>query len=129
MHLQRHHGSLCEHPGRSGHNFFERSKNSYKNFAKPSCNSPSHQPPTHSPISSSPNPLLTNPKQYCSHRDLNPGLLAPQLTHFSTRPLVSCFSKTKKNIFKCFNFIFQGILGLNVIFDSQKVGKLSYLLW
>ena len=60
---------------------------------------------SHSPITSSPkppltNPLLTNPKQYCSHRDLNPGLLTSQLTCFSTRPLVSCFTKTKKSIFK-----------------------------
>ena len=156
MHLQRYHGSLCEHPWGSVHTRSQEEKIPTKTVQNQSQKQIAigrksffswlffvfsieimtktlkqfpFSPTSHSPISSSPNQLLTNPKQYCSHRVLNPGLLAPQLTPFSTRPLVSCFTRTKKCIFNCFNFIFQGILGLNVIFDSQKVGKLSYLLW
>ena len=82
-----------------------------------------------SPITSSPNQLLTNLKQYCSHQDLNP---ASSLRSSLPSPLDRWYLASKgqkKSIFKCFNFILQGVLDLNIIFDSPKVGKLSYLLW
>ena len=45
--------------------------------------------------------LLTNRNTSRPHRDLNPGLIAPQFTALSTRPLATCcYMRRKKSKFK-----------------------------
>ena len=70
----------------------------------------SHKSETLLPIpNTSPNPklfsqtetLLTNRNTSRPHRDLNPGLIAPQFTALSTRPLATCcYMRRKKSKFK-----------------------------
>ena len=58
------------------------------------ANSQCHHPPTANlPNSRTSETILL-------HRVLNPGLITPQFTALSTRPLVSCFRKMKKSIYK-----------------------------
>ena len=88
----------------------------------PSCTSNLTNPQSHHPPSHKSETTLLPP----GFEPGPPRSAAHSLLHQTVGILLS---KDKKIIFKCCNFLLQGVLDLNVILDSQKVGKVSYLLW
>ena len=74
-----------------------QSANSHKSETLLAIPNTSHNPKLFSQTET----LLTNRNTSRPHRDLNPGLIAPQFTALSTRPLATCcYMRRKKSKFK-----------------------------